>query len=97
MTYDKYSQKSTNKEYLKNRYLDCASNRFKSLLVRLFQLSNDENTTIFGFKMFFENDVFSLNDIWESSGLCTLIHTGMYLNPILKHIIIFINSYYLLN
>lgn len=78
MTYYKYSQISTNKEYLKNRYLDSASNRFKSLLVRLFERSNDENTAIFGLKMFFENDVFSLNDIWESSGLCTLILTGMY-------------------
>jgi hypothetical protein len=61
---------AANKEILKSTYLSDASDRFKVQLAKLFERSNDEDTAVIGFKMFFEIDVINPGTIWKSSGLC---------------------------
>ena len=57
---------------MKNSYLYEASDRFDAQLTKVFDRTDDYNTTAAqGLKMFFEFDVDRLNFIWRSSGLCT--------------------------
>ena len=61
---------SDDKSSIKREYLRDAKSRFYTQIEKVFQYSNNNSTAVIGLKLLLEPDVFDLNPIWYSSGLC---------------------------
>ena len=61
---------STDKSSIKREYLRDAKSRFYTQIEKVFQHSNNNSTAVIGLKLLLEPDVFDLDHIWYSSGLC---------------------------